>query len=87
MGIFMATRVAQAEPSDADRATARVLAHEGFDAQQRGDYSVAADRFLRADALVHAPTLLLGLARAQVGLGGGDRSGGQVRTFELRRLL
>jgi hypothetical protein len=61
--------VARAEPSDADRATARSLAHEGFDAQQHRQYSVAADRFSRADALVHAPTLLLGLARAEVGLG------------------
>jgi hypothetical protein len=61
--------VARAEPSVADRATARSLAREGFDAQQRGHYAVAADRFSRADALVHAPTLLLGLARADVGLG------------------
>jgi hypothetical protein len=61
--------VAHAEPSDADRATARSLAHEGLDAQQHGQYAVAADRFSRADALVHAPTLLLGLARAEVGLG------------------
>jgi hypothetical protein len=60
--------VAFADPSDGDRATARALAHEGFEAQQRSDYEVAADRFTRADALVHAPTLLLGLARAQVGL-------------------
>jgi hypothetical protein len=61
--------VARAEPSDADRATARSLAHEGLDAQQHAHYAVAADRFSRADTLVHAPTLLLGLARAQVGLG------------------
>ena len=33
------------------------------------DYSTAADRFTRALALVHAPTLLRDLARAQVGLG------------------
>ena len=65
----LVARVALAQPSDADRATARSLAHEGFDAQQRGDYAVAVERFSRADALVHAPTLLLGMARAQVGLG------------------
>jgi hypothetical protein len=53
----------------ADRATARALAHEGYEAQQQGRYAFAADRFERAEALVHAPTLLLGLARAQVGLG------------------
>jgi len=33
------------------------------------DYVAAADRFQRALALVHAPTLLRDLARAQVGLG------------------
>ena len=33
------------------------------------DYSTAADRYTRALALVHAPTLLRDLARAQVGLG------------------
>jgi hypothetical protein len=61
--------IAHAQPSDADRAMARSLAHEGFEAQQRADYALAADKFARADGLVHAPTLLLGLARAQVGLG------------------
>ena len=60
---------AQASKSDADRATARALAHEGYDAQKEGRYALAADRFERAEALVDAPTLLLGLARAQVGLG------------------
>jgi hypothetical protein len=35
----------------------------------RQDYSTGADRFQRALALVHAPTLLRDLARAQVGLG------------------
>jgi hypothetical protein len=66
---FSATVAAQPEPSDVDRATARALAREGYEAQQRGQYGLAADRFGRADALVHAPTLLLGLARAQQGLG------------------
>jgi hypothetical protein len=55
--------------SDVDRATARALAGEAHDALDRKDYPVAADRFQRADALVHAPTFLLGMARAQVGLG------------------
>jgi hypothetical protein len=60
---------AQDSKSDADRATARALAHEGYEAQTHGRYALAADRFERAEALVDAPTLLLGLARAQVGLG------------------
>ncbi len=65
------SRSASAQPaaSDADRATARALAHEGYEAQKQERYALAADRFERAEALVHAPTLLLGLARAQAGLG------------------
>lgn len=55
--------------SDVDRATARSLAAEAHDALDRREYAVAVDRFTRADALVHAPTFLLGIARAQVGLG------------------
>jgi hypothetical protein len=66
--VWLVPFTALAEPSDADRATARSLAREGFEAQQHGQYAIAADRFTRAEALVHAPTLLLGLARAQVGL-------------------
>jgi hypothetical protein len=66
---FPGLAAAQTAPSDADRATARALAHEGYEAQKHERYALAADRFERAEALVHAPTLLLGLARAQVGLG------------------
>src|SRR4051794_32954254 len=58
-----------AEPSAGDRATARTLAQEGQQALEGKNYAVAIDKFSRADSLVHAPTLLLGLARAQVGLG------------------
>jgi hypothetical protein len=56
-------------PSSADRATARALAQEGYNALKGRDYATAADRFTRALALVHAPTLLRDLARAQIGLG------------------
>jgi len=58
-----------AEPSAADRATARALAGEGYQALQEKDYATAADRFSRADALVHAPTLMIDWARSLVGLG------------------
>ena len=61
-------RGARAEPSASDRATARVLADEAGDALDKKNFEVAMDKFGRADALVHAPTLLLGVARAQVGL-------------------
>jgi len=58
-----------ADPSAADRATARSLAGEGYQALQNKDYATAADRFSRADALVHAPTLMIDWARSLVGLG------------------
>jgi len=50
--------------SDADRATARSLGQEGQQAFESKDYATAEDRFRRADKMVHAPTLVLGLARA-----------------------
>ncbi len=62
-------RAQTAAPSDADRMTARALAHDGYEAQTHREYAVAEDHFRRAESLVHAPTLELGLARAQVGLG------------------
>jgi hypothetical protein len=60
---------AAAEPSEADRASARALAAEGYDALERKDYAKAVDRFRHADALVHAPTISVDLARSLVGLG------------------
>jgi len=54
--------------SDADRATARALAAEGFEALQDEDYATAEDRFRRADALVHAPTLVVDRGRALLGM-------------------
>jgi hypothetical protein len=67
MTLAPATRAA--EPTDADRATARGLAEEGKAALDRSDYRTAEERFARAEALIHAPTLLLELARAEAGLG------------------
>lgn len=60
---------AWAEPNEADRATARALALEAHTALQNKDYATAAERFARADALVHAPTLVVDWARALQGLG------------------
>jgi hypothetical protein len=45
------------------------LAAEGYTALKTSDYSTAEDRFRRADALVHAPTLVVDHARALIGLG------------------
>src|SRR5579862_7412259 len=55
--------------SDGDRATARDLGRDGQAALDQKDYKTAEDRFRRADKLVHAPTLELGLARALAGEG------------------
>ncbi|RLB57976.1 MAG: hypothetical protein DRI90_17310 [Deltaproteobacteria bacterium] len=67
--LLATTGVAHAQPSDADRATARALYVEGQKALAAGDFQAAADKFLRGESLFHAPTMLVGLARAYVGLG------------------
>ncbi|MFO0760599.1 MAG: hypothetical protein U0359_29230 [Byssovorax sp.] len=69
LGCTLAALPAVADVSDADRGTARALALEGQEALDKGDFKKAADRFSRADSIIHAPTLLLGQARAMVGLG------------------
>lgn len=66
MGILTSPAFAQ---SDADRATARSLGIDGQQALENKDYKSAEDRFRRAESLVNAPTLMLGLARALAGLG------------------
>jgi hypothetical protein len=67
LGALTAPEVfAQAE---VDRATARQLGEAGQQALDARDYKTAEDDFRRADKLVHAPTLLLGLARALAGEG------------------
>ncbi len=61
--------LALGQTSDADKATARDLTIEGYKSLQSKDYAGALERFTRADALYHAPSVILGLARAHVGLG------------------
>ncbi|MGC4094029.1 MAG: hypothetical protein QM756_40190 [Polyangiaceae bacterium] len=58
-----------AEAAEADREAARELASQGYEALQRKDFATAEDRFRRADKLVHAPTLVVDLARSLAGLG------------------
>src|SRR5262245_10712882 len=69
VAVFFLPCRAEADPSDSDRATARALAAQAHRAVDDKDYATAEDLFARADALVHAPTLLLGLARARAELG------------------
>lgn len=58
-----------AQPSDEEKAAARALATQGADALKSGRYAEVLDLVGRAEAIVHAPTHLLMLARANVGLG------------------
>jgi hypothetical protein len=55
--------------SEADKSTARQLAIDAQAALEAGDAEKAADLFRRADELYHAPTLVLGLARAYAAQG------------------
>jgi hypothetical protein len=56
-------------PNDEQRAAARMAATEGVQLLEAGKYAEALDRLRRAEALVHAPTHLLYIARAQGKLG------------------
>jgi hypothetical protein len=69
LALGLVPAIASAQVSDVDKSTARALAQQGQNALTQRDFATAADRFARAAELVHAPTLGLGLARAQVGLG------------------
>jgi hypothetical protein len=55
--------------SEADRTQARELGRKGADALDEKNFDAALDLFQRANALYHAPTLTLGLARALAGTG------------------
>jgi hypothetical protein len=68
LALTLAPGLGFAQP-DADRAAARSLGLEGQAALEHSNYPLALDRFSRADKLYRAHTLILGLARAQVGLG------------------
>jgi hypothetical protein len=60
---------ALAEPTAADKETARGLMAEGRADRDKGDLQGALKAFAAADALMHVPTTGLELARAQVALG------------------
>jgi hypothetical protein len=58
-----------AQPSDEDKAAARALATQGADALKNGRHAEALDYLKRAETIMHAPTHLLLIARAEVGIG------------------
>jgi len=61
--------VASAEPTAADRETARGLMTEARTAREKGDTKAALKAFLGADAIMHVPTTGLEVAKAQMALG------------------
>jgi hypothetical protein len=71
--LFSATVTAASAPalaqSDQDRSAARSAALEGIKAYKEGRHTEAVDLLSRAEGVVHAPTHLLYLARAQQALG------------------
>jgi hypothetical protein len=67
LGLFLP--VPALAQSDNDRATARDLGQRGEAALAAKDWKHAEEDFHRADALFHAPTLTVGLARAQAAQG------------------
>lgn len=66
--ILISSGAAHAQ-SDEEKAAARSLATQGADALKDNKYAEALDLVTRAEAIVHAPTHVLMIARAQVGLG------------------
>lgn len=66
--LLMASGSAHAA-SDEEKAAARALATQGAGALSNGKYAEALDLVSRAQAIIQAPTHLLLIARAQVGLG------------------
>jgi hypothetical protein len=60
---------ARAEPTAADRETARSLMDQGFDRRAKGDPKGALKAFEAADALMHVPTTGVEVARSQAALG------------------
>src|SRR5262249_8798932 len=66
---LLTTSTSFAEPSAADRATARVMLDEGYQLLAKGKSSEALQRFVGADALMnHLPTTKLAVARAQIAM-------------------
>ena len=61
--------VASAEPTAADRETARDMMTQGRTARDKGDMKAALKAFLGADAIMHVPTTGLEVAKAQAALG------------------
>jgi len=66
---LLAAAAAHADPTSADRETARTLMQQGREARDKGDLKEALKRFKGADDIMHVPTTALEVARALVALG------------------
>jgi hypothetical protein len=58
-----------AEPTSAEKETARSLMDAGYARRNHGDHAGALEAFLGADAIMHVPTTGVAVAREQVALG------------------
>jgi len=67
--MLLAAATAHAEPTSADRETARNLMQDGRDLRDRGDLADALTRFRAADDIMHVPTTGLEVARVEAALG------------------
>jgi hypothetical protein len=67
--LLFSAAVSFAEPSAEDKAAARALATQGAEALKATRFAEALDLVTRAEAILHAPTHLLMIARAQTGVG------------------
>jgi hypothetical protein len=68
LAIMLAASTAHAEPSPADKETARELFNQGKDAQKAGDKAAALEKFKAAHDLAATPITALELAKAQAAL-------------------
>jgi hypothetical protein len=69
LAVQLAPAIARAEPTSADRETARVLMQQGRELRNKGDLKEALKRFMGADEIMHVPTTALEVARAEVAMG------------------
>jgi hypothetical protein len=69
LGFATASGAAHAEPSPADKETARSLMAQGREQRDKGDLAGALRTFQAADAIMHVPTTSFEVARTQVAMG------------------
>jgi hypothetical protein len=69
LAVLLASTAAHADPTSADRETARTLMQQGREARNKGDLKEALKRFKGADDIMHVPSTALEVARAYVALG------------------